>query len=344
MENHASGRDHTYDIECYIQEELSHGAMLGPFDQKPVSLHISAFMTREKPDSEVRHTIVDLSWPEKISVDASEGHIPGFKLFLNYPSVDDIVKKIIELGPGSWLYKVEIIRAFRQLKVDPGDLDLLGLKHQSYFVDQSVTFGYRHGSVFFEKVTNSIRYIVKQHGFPYLYNYVDNLIYCGLPSNIHQSFETLLELLTQLGLAINPKRLVAPCTSLVCLGILINTETRTMSVPPDKLNNVTDMCQQWQTKQFCSKRQLQSLLGSLLYVTKCVKPARTFLNRMLMVFRKTFDQKAIFLTRDFFRDLNWFYTCLRQFNGAVYYATKPVQAELHLDASLTGLGGGGGDF
>ena len=31
-ENHASGRDYAYDIECYIQEELKHGAMLGPFD------------------------------------------------------------------------------------------------------------------------------------------------------------------------------------------------------------------------------------------------------------------------------------------------------------------------
>ena len=43
-ENHASGRDNIYDIQCYIQEELKHGAMLGPFDQKTntfayISLH-----------------------------------------------------------------------------------------------------------------------------------------------------------------------------------------------------------------------------------------------------------------------------------------------------------------
>ena len=44
-ENHASGRDHSYDIDCYIQGELKHGAMLGPFDQKPIPLHISPFMT-----------------------------------------------------------------------------------------------------------------------------------------------------------------------------------------------------------------------------------------------------------------------------------------------------------
>ena len=44
----------------------------------------------------------------------------GSSLFFNYPSVDDIVKKVLELGPGSLLYKVDISRAFRQLKVDPG--------------------------------------------------------------------------------------------------------------------------------------------------------------------------------------------------------------------------------
>ena len=207
-ENHASGRDYTYDIECYIQEELKHGAMLGPFDQKPIPLHISPFMTREKPDSEVRRTIVDLSWLKNLSVNAGvvKDKYLGSSFILNYPSVDDIVKKVPQLGPGSLLYKVDISRAFRQLKVDPGDLDLLGLKHQSYFIDQSVPFGYRHGSVFFGKVTDSIRYIMRQQGFPHLYNYVDDLIYCGLPSNIHQSFETLLQLLTQLGLTINPKK------------------------------------------------------------------------------------------------------------------------------------------
>ena len=121
-------------------------------------------MTREKPDSEVRRTIVDLSWPKKFSVNAGvvKDKYLGSSFLLNYPSVDDIVKKVLELGPGSLLYKVDISRAFRQLNVDPGDLDLLGLKHQSYFIDQSVPFGYRHGSVFFEKVTDSIRYIMRQ--------------------------------------------------------------------------------------------------------------------------------------------------------------------------------------
>ena len=92
-ENHASGRDYVYDIECYIQKELKHGAMLGPFDQKTIPLHISPFMTREKPDSEVRHTIVDLNCPKNFSVNAGvmEDKYLGSSFVLNYPSVDDIL-------------------------------------------------------------------------------------------------------------------------------------------------------------------------------------------------------------------------------------------------------------
>ena len=69
--------------------------MLGPFDQKTIPLHISPFMTKEKPESEVRRTIVDLSWPKKFSVNAGvmKDKYLWSSFVLNYPSVNDIVKK-----------------------------------------------------------------------------------------------------------------------------------------------------------------------------------------------------------------------------------------------------------
>ena len=101
---------------------------------------------------------------------------------------------------------------------------------------------------------------MNKNGFPDLYNYVDDLLYCGLPSNIYKSFAFLSDLLHQLGLKINPKKLVInskkPSTPVVCLGILINTEDRTMSIPPEKLQEIIQSCHKWHTKRFPSKRQL----------------------------------------------------------------------------------------
>ena len=62
-----------------------------------------------------------------------------------------------------------------------------------------------------------------QHGFHHLHNYIDDLIYTGLPSDIHRSCEFLTQLLADLDLDISLKKLVAPSTSVTCLGIQIDT-------------------------------------------------------------------------------------------------------------------------
>ena len=129
-DNHASASKFSEHVDEYIREELSHGAMLGPFDHKPLHLHVSPFMTREKADSHLRQTIVDHSCPNGQSVNSgiSKDRYLGTKFLLNYPSVDNIIDRLIQLGPGSMLFKIDISRAFRQLKVDPGDTDLLAFK------------------------------------------------------------------------------------------------------------------------------------------------------------------------------------------------------------------------
>ena len=64
---------------------------------------------------------------------------------------------------------------------------------------------------------------MKKFGYPNLLNYIDDLIYIGLPSNIHCSYDFLLQLLQQLGLEISYNKLVAPATAVVCLGILVDS-------------------------------------------------------------------------------------------------------------------------
>ena len=208
-----------------------------------------------------------------------------------------------------------------------------------YFIDRSVPFGYRNGSQIFQRCSDAIRFTMQQHGFPHLFNYIDDLIYTGLPSNIHASFRFLLKLLQDLGLDISRKKLVAPDTTVTCLGIQIDTVTRTLSIPHKKLQEIASICKSWVTKTYCSKKALQSLLGSLLYITKCVKPARIFLNRMLALLRDNHNVQKILLNQAFFQDLTWFNTFLSSFNGVTYYDHQLPSAQVHLDACLTGLGG-----
>ena len=80
------------------------------------------------------------------------------------------------------------------------------------------------------------------HGYRGLFNYIDDLIYTGLPSEIHNSYQFLLDLLQELGLDISHKKLVSPATSVICLGILVDSVNKTISIPEQKLQEIIKTC------------------------------------------------------------------------------------------------------
>ena len=86
---------------------------------------------------------------------------------------------------------------------------------------------------------------------------------------------------------------------MTCLGVLIDTVRGTISIPPEKLRDITETVHAWLGKDVASKHQLQSILGLLLYVHKCVKPVRVFLNRMLDLLSSAHMRQKVVLTPDF---------------------------------------------
>ena len=280
-------------------------AMLGPMDNKPFNIHISPFMTRAKSDSNSRRTIIDLSFPKGFSI--NDGVLKdtylGTNFQMHYPSIDSIIRTLNDLGPSAEIFKVDISRAFRHIRIDPGDIDLLGLPHRDkLYLDLSLPFRYRLGAFFFSKISDAVKFIMNKNGHNALMNYIDDLIYCGLPSNIGYSYKFLLDLLQELGLDISAKKLCPPSTKVICLGIMFDTVNRSISIPENKLQEICQTCNAWSDKGIVTKNELQSLLGLLLYITKCVRPARYFLNHMLQLLRDSHNDQNICLTAEFFKD------------------------------------------
>ena len=191
--------------------------------------------------------------------------------------MDNITNQVLKLGKGSLIYKIDISRAFQHIKIDPSDYNLLGLSFNSYFIDTCLPFGFRHGSAMFQCLSDSIRYMMLSRGH-HVTNYIDDIIGQATRSQAEPSFNTLHDLLGELGLDISRKKLVYPSTQDSCLGVIIKTQNFTLSVPDENLAEIKQVCSQWKNKAHCNKRDLQSLLGRLLYVTKCVKASRSFLN------------------------------------------------------------------
>ena len=338
--NHASANLFTKDVAHYLQEETSFKAILGPFDAPPIeNLHISPFMTRPKPSSDHRRVIIDLSFPKGQSVNqgvSSEQYL-NTAFILSLPTIDNITQKICKYGKGSLIYKIDISRAFRHVKIDPDSYFLLGLKLDKYYLDTCIPFGYRHGSAICQRITDSIRHIMAEAGYS-LTNYIDDLVGNATVSQTEPAFQKLKKLLQELGLTISQNKLVAPTTKCVCLGIEVDTVNSTLSIPQQKLAEILAVCQQWLNKTQCTRKELQSLLGSLLYIAKCVRYSRNFLNRMLNLLRQTNNGTTINLTPDFIQDLAWFLNFAPKFNGTSYFNHAHVHAKIELDASLEGLG------
>ena len=90
-----------------------------------------------------------------------------------------------------------------------------------------------------------------------------------------------------------------------------------------------------------TRRPYNPLWGhSCTYTSKCVGPARLFVNRNLATLRQTPNDGTITLSPEFKRDMAWFNAFLPVFNGKVYFdkRTKPTNTNLYVDACLTSVG------
>ena len=339
--NHRSALDYPKDIEAYLYEKLQYEAILGPYKTKPIpNMHCSPFMTRATPNSDKRGVIIDLSWPIGASVNAGIDKTTYIDsaFALNFPTVDHITSELKRLGRGAHLYKIDVSRAFWHIKVDPGDYDLLGLEWNGFYVDTCIPFGTRHRSQIFQRLSKAVRFIMRRSGFTII-DYTDDYVRVGVPSIASASYAFLLQLMQRLGLTVSEKKLVPPGTRVVSLGILIDTICGTVEIPAEKLQQINITVRQWLGKDVAMKRELQSILGLLLYIHKCVRPVRIFLNRMLEVLRSSHSTQKITLTGEFKHDLRWFARFLPDYNGVSLYDHKPIDIILELDVCLTGFGG-----
>ena len=322
-ENHKSACQRSEGVSRYFKTEVDKKAMFGPFTKSPFeNTHFPPLLARDKPDGGVR-VIVDLSWPSDIYDDMP------FKL--KYPTIDLIVERIKEIGPSAKLFKVDPERAFRNLRVDTYDYPLMGLRCKNdVYVDVGVAFGFKFGSAACQLCTDAITLTLRKRNV-WLMNYLDD--YLGVAKNYQAEshYLSLVNMLQYVGLPINQRKLEPPSSTINCLGIIINADTGTLTIPDEKIYQIKKLCAQWVSKSVATKNQLQKLVGKLIYIHCCVKPARLFINRILQVLRNAPARGYIALPMGFCKDINWFTRFLEKFNGMVnFYGHEKITHEIFL--------------
>ena len=116
-------------------------------------------MTREKPDSQERRVIVDLSYPDGgINKYIKPRTFNDRPVSHQLPTVEHAVLAIAQVCPGDvHLAVIDLSRAYRQFPVPPTDWPLLGIYlDNQYYFDGSIPFGGRMSSFAMQSVAQFI--------------------------------------------------------------------------------------------------------------------------------------------------------------------------------------------
>ncbi len=347
--NHSKAYGFPKFVDEFIETEMKHHAIIGPFDENPLDIGLitSPINTTEKKGSPgKRRIIMDLSFPHGKSVNAGidKDVYLNEPIELHFPSVDNLIEQIHCVGPGALMFKRDLQRAYRQLPIDPGDIHLLGFCWKdNYYIDTAAPFGLRSSAMMCQRVTDAIRYIMSCAGHKII-NYLDDLAGAGDLSECSASFNLLGTLLKNLGLDESVEKAVAPTTCMTFLGCEIDSVSYTISVPPDKLVDIKCVLRSWLTREKASLRQVQSLIGKLQSITRCVRVSRVFLSRLLRFLRSITHAKPHqmhSLTTSFHKDILWWHQFVDQFNGmSLLPSLKWSQPDsvITSDACLSGCG------
>ena len=96
-------------------------------------------MSRDKPDSDNRCIMIDLSWPAEAPVN----YFTKANVHLNSVYKESITSQtLLRLGSEAVIYKIDFSPMFRQLRIDLHDYNLLANKWGSHnYIDRFCPFG-----------------------------------------------------------------------------------------------------------------------------------------------------------------------------------------------------------
>ena len=299
------------------------------------AIHVNRFGVIPKGNSGKWHLITDLSYPPGNSV--NDGIDPKL-CSLKYTSVEDVAGIAAKLGQGALMAKVDIETAYRLVPVHPKDRPLLGMEWRGdVFVDPMLPFGLRSAPKIFNAVADALEWYIKARGVTYVRHYLDDFAVIGSPDSDEcaEALTTLRGVCKALGVPLAEHKTEGPATRITYLGIEIDTQEGQLSLPAEKLERLQSLLASWGDRKVCSKKELESLIGTLNHACKVIRPGRSFLRRMIDLLK--LNEKAhhqIRLNREFRSDLQWWTMFSTSWNG-VSYLTVRNTVEFATDASGT---------
>ena len=332
--NNKSARDNPVEVTKAIHKELARGHTAGPFPFPPFPVnHISPLGAAPKPDGSYR-LVLDLSQPDGQSINDGISKEEFPTEYTHFDRATDMVRR---LGRGCLLSKIDIKHAYRILPVRMEDWPLLVYQWEGqYYVDLVLPFGGPSSSSIFTSFADLLNWILTFKRKLNSIHYSDDYLLASPPAptdQAHQDLQTFKQTFYSLGVPIAEDKLIGPTTSLTFVGIRINTEDFTVSIPQEKVKEVMDQMPRWCSRRTCTQVQLQSLVGKFTFFAKVIRPGRIFTRRLIdLIYTVRRPLHHITLTSAAKQDIHWWCELLHSWNQSsiIPDSTRLLSTDLRL--------------
>ena len=341
--NHASASDKPDIVSRYIDDELVKGR-LSVVDEGVLEVHCSPFgVIPKKSNPNKWRLILDLSCPHGNSV--NDG-ISKELASLSYVSIDEIVTRLVMLGRGAVMAKMDIKQAYRNIPVHPGDSLLLGMRWQGKtFVDRALPFGLRSAPLIFTAVADALQWIMEQVGATWVRHYVDDYITIGAPGTQEctGNISAMLAACAEANMPIEPEKNEGPATTISFLGLELDSIRMEVRLPLDKLERLKALLETWKGRKAGKKREVLSLIGLLSHASKAVRPGRAYIRRLidLSTVAKHLDH-YVRINKEARADIEWWRSFLSIWNGtSLMFSCTQAAPDITLTSDASGNWGCG---
>ena len=232
---------------------------------RPVPLHFSRMFSVPRPDRSDRRPIIDLSPLNRL-------------LKKVYFKMEDLRKVARSLSPGLWAVKIDLKDAYLHLRLALRVVKYFGFAlGERIFAFLVLPFGLSPAPWLFTRVMKPVKKALRRLGIRISAFLDDFLLLARSRQEALDHAGVAIDLLQRLGFQINWKKSVlVPQRRLEYLGVILDLEGMTFSLPPEKVEKALSLVES-STCPTLRRSELETLVGFLSFAADFVPLGRLWL-------------------------------------------------------------------
>lgn len=234
-----------------------------------------------------------------------------------YSSIQDAVDLSLLFPESPWYVKIDISSCFLSFPVHEDDIPFYRCKDSDEKVLEftSMVFGLKSAPFVASSLLDIVSAKLTDLGIAHI-RYLDDFLFCSATREGAIESATLASIiLRQFGLALSSEKTEGPARRMEFLGIIIDSEDRTLSISAKRKKELIDILSAFSKKTDSTRRSIESLLGKLSFAASVLPGARPFTRRIIDLISGSRRNSKIEIDEGFRLDVEYWLSHISSWNG-----------------------------